>query len=90
MYVSNVEFYLMRNGTFGQFASNVGHLPYDENSLLIRSYFGGWYRRQHPQAVPGYFSSQLLQTFESFLRGQTDGGYVSYFDLVTRNSLDLR
>ncbi len=90
MYVSNVEFYLMRNGTFSQFAGNVGQLPYDENSLIIRSYFGGWYRRQHPQAVPGYFSSQLLQTFESFLRGQTNGGYVSYFDLVTRNSLDLR
>jgi hypothetical protein len=90
IYTSNVEFYLMRNGTFDSFANNVQYLPHNARSLIIRSYFGGWYRRQHPQAVAGYFSSQLLQHVQSFLAAQGEGGYVSYFDLVTRNALDLR
>jgi hypothetical protein len=89
-YTSNVEFYLMRNGTFDRFAENVQHLPYDNESLIIRSYFGGWYRRQHPQAVPGYFSTQLLHPLGGLLSALDDGGYVSYFDLVTRHSLELQ
>lgn len=90
IYTSNVEFYLMRNGRFDSFVDNVQYLPHDARSVIIRSYFGGWYRRQHPQAVAGYFSSQLLQHVQSFLTAYEEGGYASYFDLVTRNSLDLQ
>ncbi len=89
-YTSNVEFYLMRAGTFDEFAANVETLPLDEHAVIIRSYFGGWYRRRHPQAVAGYFSTQLLQPVEEFLAAHRDGGFVSYFDLVTRGTLDLR
>lgn len=89
-YTSNVEFYLLRQNSFATFADNVRHLPHDERSLIIRSYFGGWYRRQHPQAVAGYFSSQLLQQIAGFLADYDGGGYTSYFDLVTRGSQDLR
>ncbi len=89
-YTSNVEFYLMRSGTFDRFAENVQTLHHDERSVIIRSYFGGWYRRRHPQAVTGYFSSQLLQPVTDFLSAHRNGGYVSYFDLVTRDALELR
>ncbi len=89
-YVSNVEFYLMRAGTFEPFAENVAALPRAESSVLIRSYFGGGrFRAPHPLAVPGYFSTQLLQTIESFVASWEEGGFFSYWDLVNQNALEL-
>ena len=84
-YTSNVEQYLFRGGTFARFARNVEALPHDRRSVIIRSYFP--YGRPHPQAVPGYLSVQLLQTFNAFLAVQRSGGFRSYGDLVTRDVL---
>ena len=90
-YVSNVEFYLVRNGSFDQFADNVRTLPIDERSVIIRSYFNyAYYTSQHPQTIDNYFSVQLLQTLDSLIKDQSAGGYETYYDLVTRRSLDLR
>ena len=90
-YTSNVEFYLMGGqGGFARFAENVKLLPRDNRSLFIRSYFGGTYGSAHPQAVPGYYSTQLLQTIDSFVSECAGGGYQSYADLVTKHQLDLR
>lgn len=83
-YTSNVEQYLFQGGTFARFAANVGALPYDGNSVIIRSYFP--YGRPHPQAVPGYLSIQLLQPFSAFLAVQRAGGYRSYRELVSRDA----
>ena len=90
LYVSNVEFYLMREGTFEPFAENVKTLPRNERSVIIRSYFNGPYTYGHPQWVPGYFSTQIVQTLESMVAEYTRGGYGSYLDLVTKHSLPLR
>jgi hypothetical protein len=90
LYVSNVEFYLMREGTFEAFADNVKTLPRNERSVIIRSYFNGPYTYGHPQWVPGYFSTQILQTLDSFATEYTKGGYPTYLDLVTKHSLPLR
>ena len=89
-YTSNVEFYLMRAETFDHFADNVAALPYHGSSVIARSYFGGMYRTPHPQAVEGYYSTQLLQPIESLVQEHTSGGYRSYIDLVTKHSLELR
>jgi len=89
-YTSNVEDYLMRDGRFGRFAENVARLPRDGRSVIVRSYFGGRFGGAHPQAVPGYFSTQLLQTVESFVREQAAGGYRSYADVVSKHALALR
>jgi hypothetical protein len=40
-YISNVEFYLYRDGRFGRFVENLSHLPRDNRSVMIRSVFGG-------------------------------------------------
>lgn len=88
-YTSNVEFYLMRSRSFESFADNVAALPFDENSVIIRSYFGRNFGYGHPQAVPGYYSVQLLQPIRRLVEDQRNGGYRSYFDLVTRGSLEL-
>jgi hypothetical protein len=68
LYTSNVEFYVMRDGGFRQLANNVVELPRHERSVIIRSVFGGIFRTRHPQAVPGYYSTQLLQTTDIFAR----------------------
>jgi hypothetical protein len=89
-YVSNVEFYLMRQGSFDRFAENAATLPRGPRSVIIRSLFGGLYRIDHPQSVPGYFSTQLLQTLESFVAEHQAGGYLTYRDVVTKHAIDLR
>ena len=55
-YTSNVEFYLMGDGSFDRFARNLTALPRDELSVIIRSVF----RTRLPQSVQGYMSTQLL------------------------------
>jgi hypothetical protein len=90
LYTSNVEFYLMREGGFDRFAENVKRLPRDERSVIIRSYFSGAYGLSLPQALPGYFSTQLLQTMESFVKEYQSDGYQTYADVVNKHSLDLR
>src|SRR5688500_6497262 len=90
LYVSNVEFYLMREGTFDTFASTVRALPRDGRSVIIRSYFGGGFYGSHPQSVPGYFSTQLLQSVETFASESARGGYPTYMDLVSKHNLPLR
>jgi len=85
LYTSNVEQYLFRGGVFARFARNVEALPHDDKSVIVRSYFP--YGRPHPQAVPGYVSVQLLQTFGAFLAVQRAGGFRTYGDLVTRDLL---
>jgi hypothetical protein len=39
-YVSNVEFYLERDGTYQRFATNLARMPRTSNSVIIRSIFG--------------------------------------------------
>jgi|RhiMetdeSRZDD1v2_1073273.scaffolds.fasta_scaffold66873_6 hypothetical protein len=90
MYVSNVEFYLMREGSFDAFASNVRTLPRDSRSVIIRSYFDGGFYGSHPQRVPGYFSTQLLQTVDTFAAEAARGGYTTYMDLVNKHYLERK
>jgi hypothetical protein len=89
-YVSNVEFYLMREGSFDAFAASVRTLPHDSRSVIIRSYFGGGFYGSHPQSVPGYFSTQLLQTIDSFVTEAARGGYATYMDLVSKHNVELK
>ena len=88
-YTSNVEFYLMRRGRFDRFAENVKALPHTEESVIIRSYFNR-FTSNHPQTVPGYASTQLLQTIESLVEEHERGGYQSYWDLINKHSLELQ
>jgi hypothetical protein len=87
-YTSNVEFYLMAGDSFERFARNVTGLPRDAKTVIIRSYFGRGY--PHPQAVPGYYSTQLMGSMDAFVRDEAAGGFRSYSDLVIRNTIDLR
>jgi hypothetical protein len=87
--VSNVEFYLQRQGTFDKFMENVKSLPIDNRSVIIRSYFN-YYAPKHPQAEGDHFSTQLLQKIEDLIKVCDAGGCESYIDIVTRNSISLK
>jgi hypothetical protein len=88
-YTSNVEFYLSREGTFDKYAENLKSLPIDEHSVIIRSYFN-YYAPAHPQAIPGHFSTQLLERLGDLLKQCDEGNCSSYNDIVTKDSILLQ
>lgn len=81
-YISNVEDYLIRDGRFPSFASTVRSLPRNSRSVMIRSWFGG--PGTHPANVPGYYTTQLVQTLDSFATDAAVDDVGSYRQLVTR------
>jgi hypothetical protein len=80
-YLSNVEFYLIRNGVYSDFVENVRSLPITESSLLIRAYFS--YGYPHPEALPGHRSTLVRQKARRFLELYDQGAYRSYWDVST-------
>jgi len=87
-YVSNVEFYLQRQGTYDRFYANLKAIPTDNKSVLIRSYFN-YYAPPHPQAEPNHYSTQLLERVDDLLKQCASGECESYLDIVTKNSIPL-
>jgi hypothetical protein len=81
-YTSNVEYYLMADGKFERFFDNLLSLPRGPHSVIIRSYFSRGY--PHPQSLPGYYSTQLIETLDAMVRTHAGGGLRTYFDLVNR------
>ena len=88
-YLSNIEFYLVRQGTFDQFVANVKSLPTDESTLLVRSYFSVQTGLPHPNQVAGHLSVQLLQTATAFLSRTRNRGALTYWDLMTEGMIPL-
>jgi hypothetical protein len=89
LYSSNVEYYLMLDGTFDRFAATVTEsLPLDDSSVIIRSYFSRG--MPHPQNLNGYYATQLVEPLHTFVEEKKAGGYQSYADLVTKNILPVR
>jgi hypothetical protein len=82
-YVSNVEFYLLRAGSFDRFVENVRALPRSRRSLFIRACFD--YGREHPERLPGFRSATVLQQMDRFLTEHDGRPYVSDWDLCTRD-----
>lgn len=90
IYTSNVEFYLLRQGSFDRFAESVRRLPRAPGALIVRSYFGFGGAPAHPQAVAGYASVQTVTRVDDFLAEQARGALETYEDVVTRRALDPR
>lgn len=81
LYVSNVEYYLLGDGSFDRFAVTASSLPRDSHSMLVRSCF----RRACGPAGPdpGSASGQLVQPLDSLAALYQLGAYRSYSDVVT-------
>lgn len=85
LYVSNVEMYIWRDGSFGRFAATAARLPRNERSVIIRSFFGGGFGQSHPLRQPDHMSTQLVQTLDDFARRERQG-WSSYWELVTEGN----
>jgi hypothetical protein len=87
-YTSNVEQYLVRNLGWGQFLENARELPLHESSVFIRAYWSN--RISHPDAVPGYQFTQILQWAKPFLKNFSTNQLYTYWDIVTIDTIKLR
>ncbi|CAN5128437.1 hypothetical protein BH09GEM1_BH09GEM1_13390 [soil metagenome] len=88
LYVSNVEDYLIRDGTFAAYVAGVRALPRDTNAVIIRSYFGGGLG--HPESTAEYYATQLLQRMDRFVADSSVAAVRRYRDLVVRDYVPLR
>lgn len=79
-YVSNVEQYLFRGGTFPAFVDNVRTLPVRDNSVMVRSWFGRGMMLS--TSLPGHFSTQITQTIPRFLQMARQPETLDYWMLV--------
>jgi hypothetical protein len=70
-YISNVEDYLFRSGSFAAFAENLSRLPRTPRSMMIRSVFRGG---------P---SVSVVQRLDDLLTGVAQGQFRSYFELYS-------
>jgi hypothetical protein len=80
-YVSNVEFYLMRDGSFPAYVENVRSLPRSESSQFIRAYFS--YGYPHPASLPGQRSTLVRQKMDRFFELYDQGSYSTFWDVST-------
>ena len=78
-YASNVEYYLAGDA-FQRFVANLGQLPHDGRSVIVRAVFPnrfGW-----RASMPGYYSASLVQRVDELLEGAANGSIREYRDLV--------
>jgi len=80
-YISNIENYLFRDGSFPRFVENVKKLPHTDKSVIIRSLFGGM---SLPESVPGYYSTSTIQTINEFLANCGTTRCRSYYELLKK------
>ena len=70
-YVSNVELYLFQNGVFPRYVENLGTIPRNPRSVIIRSVFNGMWSM--PDAMPGYASASVVQKIDDFASHKYSG-----------------
>ncbi len=80
-YLSNIENYLFRDGSFQRYIENVKKLPHTDKSVIIRSLFGGY---QLPDSVPGYYSTSTTQKIDDLLANCGSTRCRGYYDLLKR------
>ncbi len=80
-YISNIENYLFRDGSFQRYIENVKKLPHTDKSVIIRSLFGGY---MLPESVPGYYSTQQMQKIDDLLANCGATRCRGYYDLLKK------
>ena len=82
-----LSLFYVSNGKFHLFSSNVGSLPINGSSLLLRMVFR--YGTAHPETAPGSNVTPLVQSVEAFLRHNSQARYRSYYDLVMNDYIPV-
>ena len=86
-YVSNVELYLASDGKFPLFSSNVGSLPINSHSLLLRTAFR--HGAAHRETAPDSYVTPLIQSVETFVRHNSEARYRTYDYLVMNDYIPV-
>ncbi|MFI5231998.1 MAG: hypothetical protein ACHQSE_05730 [Gemmatimonadales bacterium] len=82
-YVSNVEFYLFRQGDdWKHFYDNVATLPLDSSSTFIRSLSQGYTFRPEVPRSPNGAQMELLCSMQSLLKAYNEGKISYYMDMI--------
>jgi hypothetical protein len=82
-YVSNVEFYLFRQGDdWKHFYDNVATLPLDSSSTFIRSLSQSYGFRPDAPRSPNGAQLELLCSMQTLLKAYSDGKIMSYMDMI--------
>ena len=83
-YASNVEYYLFGFPGWPDYVANIRAFRFTDDAVFIRSYFPT-FGRPHPQNIPGYRPTSLIQNVQGFLDDARDRRHQSYWDVVARN-----
>ncbi len=78
LYLSDVEFFLLRSGRFPAFAANLARLPWLEGAALIRT---STREIPHPERAPGDSSTTILRPVAPFLDAALAGKIRTLDDL---------
>ncbi|RUL85626.1 LIC_10091 family protein [Tautonia sociabilis] len=78
VYVSDVEFFLIRAGRFDAYVANLDRLPRSEDALIVRS---STREIDHPDRVPGDSSTTIVCPLGDFLEEAKAGRIRSVDDL---------
>jgi hypothetical protein len=78
IYLSDVEFFLLRDGKFARFLENLQRIPWAEGALLARSTSR---KLEHPERVAGDVGTTVLRPVQPFLREARAGRIQNVEDL---------
>jgi hypothetical protein len=78
LYVSDVEFFLIRAGRFAAYTENLALLPWAEGAQVART---STREIAHPDRMGGDSSTTILRSIDSFLRSARSGQIKSVDDL---------
>lgn len=78
VYVSDVEFFLLRAGKLDAYVANLDRLPKHENSIILRT---STREIEHPDRVPGDSATTILRSLPAFLDTAKAGRITNPDDL---------
>jgi hypothetical protein len=85
-YTSNVEQYLFQGSAWRRFFANVGALPADQNSAILRSFFNTGVRYSPGTRInPAGRSAMLVDSISNLLAVVRRGEIQSYYDVIQRS-----
>jgi hypothetical protein len=80
LYVSDVEFFLLRAGKFDAYVANLGALPWTDHAVIVRT---STREIVHPRRVAGDSSTTIVVEASAFL-GAARGGKIKTADDLFR------
>lgn len=78
VYVSDVEFFLFRAGSFDRYVANLARLPIADEAVIVRS---STREIDHPERIPGNSSTTIARSLPAFLEAARAGKIRRWEDL---------